>query len=176
MLLAILLLIKISNMEMNFLILGIAALIPLVVGFIWYNPKVFGTAWMQAVGISEEKLKEGFNMPLVFGLTLVFGFFIAFMLQSGVIHQIALTQLTMHFAKDPTTQAEIANLMSKYGHEFRDFRHGMIHGGMFGLLFAFPILAINALFDRKSWKYIFINAGYWLVTLMLMGGVICKFA
>lgn len=163
-------------MSPNFLILGLAALVPLVLGFIWYNPKVFGNAWMQTVGLSEDKMKEGFNMPLVFGLTVVFGFLIAFMLQSAVIHQIALYQLTMHFADDATTKAEIANLMNKYGTEFRNFHHGVIHGGMLGALFVFPIMAINALFERKSWKYIFINAGYWFVTLMLMGGIICKFA
>jgi hypothetical protein len=32
------------------------------------------------------------------------------------------------------------------------------------------------LFERRSWKYIFMNAGYWIVSMMLMGAVICKFA
>ena len=162
---------------MNFLVLGLTALVPLVIGMLWYNPKVFGTAWMKACGFTDsEKMKEGFNMPLVFGLTLVFGFLMAMILQSCVIHQVAIGQLTMHFKDDPTTKAEIASLMTKYGNEFRDFRHGVIHGGILGVFLIFPIIAINALFERKSWKYILVNTGYWLVTLMIMGGIICRFA
>ena len=164
-------------MQMNFLVLGLTALVPLVIGMLWYNPKVFGTAWMKACGFTDsEKMKEGFNMPLVFGLTLVFGFLMAMILQSCVIHQVAIGQLTMHFKDDPTTKAEIASLMTKYGNEFRDFRHGVIHGGILGVFLIFPIIAINALFERKSWKYILVNTGYWLVTLMIMGGIICRFA
>jgi hypothetical protein len=33
-------------------ILG-AALIPTVIGFLWYNPKVFGNAWMAAADMTE---------------------------------------------------------------------------------------------------------------------------
>jgi len=38
---------------------------------------------------------------------------------------------------------------------------------------ALPIIGTNALFERKSAKYIFINAGYWIVTLGVMGAIIC---
>lgn len=29
------------------------------------------------------------------------------------------------------------------------------------------------MFERKSWKFIFINSGYWIVNLTIMGGIIC---
>jgi hypothetical protein len=32
---------------MNFLAVPLAAVIPILVGMIWYNPKVFGNAWMK---------------------------------------------------------------------------------------------------------------------------------
>jgi hypothetical protein len=38
-----------------------------------------------------------------------------------------------------------------------------------------PILATNALFERKGFKYIAINAAYWIITLAVMGGIICQF-
>jgi len=47
---------------------------------------------------------------------------------------------------------------------------------MAGILFALPILATNAMFERKSFKYIAINAGYWIITIGLMGGVISQWA
>jgi hypothetical protein len=70
---------------MNYLALGIAALIPLIVGFIWYNPKTFGKSWQNAAGLTDEKLK-GANMPLIFGLTLVLGFLLAMMVNILVVH------------------------------------------------------------------------------------------
>jgi len=65
--------------------------------------------------------------------------------------------------------------MTKYGEVHRTFTHGMVHGGMGTIFIAFPIIAINGLFERRSWKYILIHTGYWLISLVLMGGVICAF-
>ena len=63
--------------------------------------------------------------------------------------------------------------MADYGAAFRTFKHGALHGAMTGVLLAFPIVAINALFERKSWKYISIHAGYWIVTLSGIGAILC---
>ena len=51
----------------NILAIVLAALIPMIMGFIYYHPKVFGRAWMQSLGLTEEDLKKG-NMAVVFGL------------------------------------------------------------------------------------------------------------
>lgn len=50
--------------EINYWIIPIAALIPMITGFIWYNPKVMGTIWMQAAEMTDEKIKSG-NMILI---------------------------------------------------------------------------------------------------------------
>jgi hypothetical protein len=65
--------------------------------------------------------------------------------------------------------------MDNFGTDFRTFKHGMLHGAIAGLFFMLPILATNAMFERKGFKYIAVNAGYWILTLMIMGGVICQF-
>lgn len=79
---------------------------------------------------------------------------------------------------DPSTEIGgiMKKLMDTYGNNFRTFKHGVLHGVIVGLLFVTPIMAINALFDRKSWKYIMINAGYWTLTLALIGGLVCQFS
>ena len=46
-----------ENFSMNWLAILVSALIPLIIGAIWYHPKVFGTAWMHATGITEAKIK-----------------------------------------------------------------------------------------------------------------------
>lgn len=166
-------------MELNFLILLAASLIPLVIGFVWYNPKVFGTAWMNATGMTEEKAK-GANMPLIFGLTFLFSFMFAFILQTMVIHQFSVFSLMANEPglNDATSEAGkyFADFMSKYGNNFRSFKHGVLHGTITALFLILPVIGVNALFERKGFKYIAINVGYWMVSAALMGGVICAFA
>lgn len=161
----------------NFVTLFLSALIPLVIGFIWYNPKTFGTAWMKAADMTEEKM-QGANMAIIFGLTYIFSVFAAVGLFTAVIHQSHIFSL---FQGDPgfmeegsETMNKIAALMEEHGHKFRTFKHGALHGTIAALFFATPVMTINALFERKGFKYIIINVGYWVVSFLLMGGVICQ--
>lgn len=157
-------------MEINFFAILVAAVSALVVGFVWYNPKVFGNAWMTASGMTEEKIKGG-NMAKIFSLALLFAFMLAFMMQTVVIHQMGAMSLT---GGDPSsTLPSYAAFMADYGDAFRTFKHGAFHGFIAGIFIALPILGTNALFERKSAKYIFINAGYWVVVLTIMGAIIC---
>jgi hypothetical protein len=48
-----------------------------------------------------------------------------------------------------------------------------LHGAIGALFFVLPVLGINALFERKGWKYILINVGYWVLTLAIMGAILC---
>lgn len=159
-------------------ILALAALVPLIIGFVWYNPMVFGKAWMFAAEVNEEKLKTG-RMFVIFLLTYVLSFFIAVILKSMVIHQDHLFSILLDEPGFGESRSEIGmlydNFMSKFGHNFRSFRHGAFHGTIAGVMFAMPVLAINAMFERKKFKYIAINSGYWIVSLAIMGGIICKF-
>jgi len=157
-------------MEINFLAIIAAAISALVVGFIWYNPKVFGNSWMQAADMNEEKIKGG-NMAKIFGLAFFFAILLAFSLQFLTIHQTgALGMIGGDPAKAlPSYEA----FMADYGTAFRTFKHGALHGTIAGLFIALPIIGTNALFERKSAKYIFINSGYWIVTLAIMGGIVC---
>ena len=156
-------------MEINFLALLVAAVSALVIGFIWYNPKVFGNAWMQAADMTEDKIK-GANMAKIFILAFIFAFLLAMSIMPMVIHQMGAFSLA---------QGELGVLpshdtfMADYANEFRTFKHGAFHGVLGGLFIALPILGTNALFERKSAKYILINSGYWIVTMGVMGAIIC---
>jgi len=167
-----------TMIELNIWIIPVAALIPMVIGFIWYNPKVLGTAWMEAAGMTEEKI-QGANMGLIFFLSFLFSCMLAFAMFGLTIHQLGLQSLLLSepdFAKEGS---EIYNyfqhFVEHHGSKHRSFGHGALHGFVGGLFIALPILATNALFERKGWKYILINAGYWIITLTLMGGVVCHF-
>jgi hypothetical protein len=158
-------------MEFNILAILVAAISALVVGFVWYNPKVFGNAWMQAADITEEKIKSG-KMGKIFALALLFAFFLAFSMQVLVIHQMGAWSM-IGGEKTAETLPSFQAFMDDYGTAFRTFKHGALHGVLAGIFIALPIIGTNALFERKSAKYILINSGYWIVTLAIMGGIIC---
>lgn len=165
---------------LNFPILALAALVPLLVGFIWYHPKVFGTAWMQAAGVTPEQGKDA-NMLKIFGLTFILSLMLAMLLQVMVIHQFSLYSVVADTVKQPGDTSTpdglwLKNAMDTYGGKFRTFKHGTFHGFISGLFLFLPIIGVNALFERKSAKYIFLNTGFWTVCAMIMGGIICQFA
>lgn len=152
-------------MEINFLALFVAALSTLVVGFVWYNPKVFGTIWMKESGMTEEKMKGG-NMLLTFGLSLLYAFFISFIIQMLTIHQFGALGMV---GGDPSiAKPSYEAFMADYGMAFRTFKHGALHGFMTGLFLVLPVIGTNALYERRSFKYTLVTGGFWIVCFMIM--------
>ena len=110
---------------MNWPAFIVATLVPMVLGFIWYNPKTpMGAAWMKETGMTDEKMK-GANMGVIFGLSILFSFLMNFFIVSHVvIHQWgALSLLNNH-------PEELVRILSEYKNEFRTFPHGMLHGAL----------------------------------------------
>ena len=157
-------------MPFNIYAVLVAALSSFVVGSIWYNPKVFGTIWMNETGMTEEKAKNG-NMAKIFGLTFIYSVMFAMSMPSLTIHQMgALGMIGGDAAKAlPSYTAFLAD----YGDAFRTFKHGAIHGFLSSIFLALPIIAINGLFEQKSWKYIAVTAGYWTIVMTIMGAIVC---
>lgn len=147
-------------------------------GFIWYHPKFFGTAWMKLNGFTPESLSKG-NMPLIFGLCYLFGVMLSAALVSITIHQMSIHSI---FAGDPALKdpnsvysVDLKHVMETYGNRFRYFRHGALHGAIAAFFVAFPVIGTNAVFERHGFRYIAIHTGYWVLTLSLMGGCVCQF-
>jgi hypothetical protein len=159
-------------MEFNFLAILVAALVPMILGFLWYNPIGFGTVWMAEAEMSEEKIKGG-NMAVIFGVSFLLSILLSFFTQVLTIHQMGALGM---IGGDPSAEGVLPSFqafMDDYGTNFRTFRHGALHGFLAGIFIALPIIGINALFERKSWRYILINAGYWTIVLVIMGAIIC---
>jgi len=162
--------------KLRFYYVFLAALIPLITGFIWYSNALFGRAWMKASGTGEDKMKGG-KMILVFLLTYVLGFLLASMLMPIVIHQAGVFSVMANEPgiTDPNSEAGkyLADFMSRYGHNFRTFKHGAFHGTLAAIGIALPVVGIISLFERRSFKYVAIHTGYWILTMALMGGTVC---
>jgi Protein of unknown function (DUF1761) len=160
-------------MQLNYWLILATGLIPIIIGFVWYNPKVFGEKWMDFVGITEESMK-GANMPLIFILSYLFGCMLSLILHTAVIHQMGFESV-FDGDKTPEVLAYKKNFYELYGTRFRTFRHGVIHGVLTAIFVALPVIGVNALWNRKSAKYIFIHVGYWVISMGLIGGVLCAF-
>lgn len=128
----------------------VAAIIPMVVGFIYYHPKVAGGAWMKANGFSLENMKP--PKPVLYGLALFLSFLLAGFLAINV------TGPGQDHAPD--------------GHSYITFQHGMVHGIILTLTVVTPILGTLAIFENRGLKWAVVNIGYWLITLMAMAGTL----
>ena len=138
--------------NVNWLALVVASLSTLVVGFVWYHPKVFGTIWMKEIGMTEEKAKNS-NMALVFGLSVVLAFLVSFFIM-----------MLVFLGGDPEHPHGVEPFMT--------FKHGALHGTMLGLFVILPVIVTNGLFEQRSFKYMMIVTGYWVVSFGIMGGII----
>lgn len=163
-------------MLINWLVVLGAGFIPLIIGFIWYHPKVFGTAWIKASGVSVDNAKQS-NMLMIFGFTLLLGIFLSSAMMSMTIHQMHMMGTLVNITGFGQEGTEVNNyymdFLAKYGGEFRTFKHGALHGVIGGIFIVLPIVGVNAMFEQKGIKYILINTGFWTTCMALMGGVIC---
>jgi len=159
-------------MVINWIAISLAALSSPIIGFIWYNPKVFGTIWIKEAGIKMEGEKpNGSEMAKMIGISVIYAFFIAFFLQSVVIHQMGANSAAMNIPNvDPSV---LENYMKAYGETYRTFKHGVLHGFITGLFFVLPMIGTNSLYEKRSFKYVLVSGGYWIVCCMIMGGIIC---
>ena len=118
-------------------------------------------------------------MMVIFGVSLLLSFLLAMELQFLVIHQFSVYSILANEPgiKDPNSDISkyLSDFMLKYGNNFRTFKHGAFHGTIAGIMLSLPIIGINSLFERKGFKYIAINVGFWIVCMALMGGLICAY-
>lgn len=141
-------------MQINWIAIALAVLSNFALGFIWYNPKVFGSMWLRSIGKDPATFKPNMKkMPYIMLASLVGAFFMAFVMYMIIT--------VGHAAEGPQGT----------GHE-PWFGHGMLHGFMIALGTAIPILIMNGLYEEKKTANILIHLGYWIVSMMLMGGII----
>ena len=131
-----------AAVDINYLAVLAASLVGFVVGFLWYGP-LFGKPWMIAVGLDPEVVRNS-PKPRMQRI-----FTISFILQYIMAYCLAM------FLGNET-----------------DAALGALYGFLTGLPWIAFAIAINALYEGKSFKYMLINGGYWTVTFTLMGLII----
>jgi hypothetical protein len=136
--------------SINWLAVLVAGVSAFVLGGVWYSPALFGKAWMAENKMTVEDVKKG-NASKIYG----WAFILSLVMSAN---------LAMFLADTPAECT--GNCAQK-----TDIIWGTIAGFLAGL-WPFCGLAIVGLFEHKPAKYIFINGGYLLVALTLMGAII----
>ena len=125
---------------MNWLAVVVATVAFFVVGAIWYTA-LFGKIWQREVGLSEEQLKGGANMPLIFGTCFALEFIVC---------------LTVGHMFDFLAPSDRAKMMIAVG---------------LALGVMAPAIGINYLYQRKSLKLFLVDAGHSIVGMAAVGAV-----
>ena len=143
--------------QMNFMAILVAAIIPMIMGFLYYHPAVFGKAWMNANGFTKEGMGNG-PKPAFYLLALVLSFFLAMWMWAWTTGVGGVEQMQV---KDPVD-----------GHSYVTFKHGLAHGLIFGLFIMLPVFGTMAIFEKRKFSWAFVNWGYWTITAILMCGIL----
>lgn len=170
-------------MNINFISLILAALVPMVLGFIWYHDKVFLNTWLKETGITREKMNSG-NMFLIFGGSFLCAVILAFSMNLIAYHDSFVMGALFYetagtMAPDPNTVAGqwAKTYMDNFAQSNHTFKHGAFHGLVIaGVFIATPIIITEALYEQRSWRFILVKIAYWCISLSLMGGIIASMA
>lgn len=118
-----------------------------VLGFIWYNPKTFGKAWMKSAKLTEADAKNG-NMALMMGgsmlMSAVIAFFFTFWVHQG--------------PEDP-----------------QKFLHGAFHTWKISLMIVIPVMISNSLYEQRTFAGTLVNIGYWALAIAICAGMVFQF-
>lgn len=130
--------------DVNYISIIAAAVASMAIGFAWYSPAFLGKSWMKEMGLTKDKMKEmKKEVTKIYIVSLVMSLVMAFVLAQFV----GLTLIT--------TLGAALEL-----------------GFWIWLGFIATIMLTEALHSSKSVKLYSINAGYQLVSILVMAVII----
>lgn len=130
--------------SINWLAIVVAAIVPMILGALWYSPVLFAKQWMQHIGKTEEEVKKASASPAaMYGVTF-------------------LCALVMSY---------VMNYFVTYTSSFT-FMQGVKIGFATWLGFVVTTHLASVTFEFKPKGLYIINMGYNLVAFVLMGGIL----
>ncbi len=131
-------------MEVNWIEIIAAAVAAMVLGFLWYGP-IFGKQWIKLSGMTEAKMNEAKKK----GMTKSY----AIMMVSALVMAYVLSMFIGNAGANTLTDGAMVGFLSWFG-------------------FAATIQLSKVLWGSDSWELYYLETGYYLVSLSLMGGII----
>lgn len=131
----------------DYLAVFLAGIAAMVLGALWYGP-LFGKSWMRMAGLTKESIKA---MKMTPAVAMTIGFVAALVMAYVLAHTLAFAQAYMN-------TSGVAS--------------GLSSGFWMWLGFVAPVSLGVVIWEGKPWKLWFLNGGYYLVSLLLMGAII----
>jgi hypothetical protein len=135
--------------SLNYVAIVVSAVLLWVLGAIWYSPALFAKPWMEILGIKKE---EGKKSGLMLGMAASF-----------------LGDLVLSFIL-----ANIISWANAFGFAASAFGFG--NGCVMGVLMWMGFIASpnlpQGIYEGRPFKLFAINSGYWLVGLIIVGGLL----
>ncbi len=125
----------------------VAAIIPMIIGALWYSPVMFAKKWMALIGKTEEEIKKSMNPMKMYGLSFIAYLVMAYVLAHIVIYSTAYTGSS-------------------------GFGAGMQAGFWIWLGFVLTTNSSTVLFESRPSGLYWMNVFYYLVCILLMGGLL----
>lgn len=142
------------DLNMNYIAIIVAGLIPAIIGGIYYGP-LFGKAWMNSLGKTEEELKPN-NMAIAYGGSVLM----------AMLLSVSLNFVIQLVHKDVNEAGEL------FINTHATFGHGALHGALIGVSFLVPVIVSLGIFHKFNWKTNLLNAIFWTLCLAVMGGIL----
>ncbi|MCB1201588.1 MAG: DUF1761 domain-containing protein [Leptospiraceae bacterium] len=140
-------------LQINFWAVLVCIISNVFIGFLWYGP-LFLKPWAKEVGIDADKKPSAAEMiPSM--LMMIGG---AFLTAYVLAHSIEVWR--------PSVWGHSGDLPS--------WQYGM-YASMFSFIgFYLPPLLSLVAWEKKSWKLFSINAGYWFISVTVMGQILAN--
>ncbi len=129
----------------NYWAVIVAALVSMILGMLWYSPGMFGNVWMRLSKLSKKDIDAEKSKGM--GGRYFLGFVGAFIMSFVLAHFVDYAEATT-------------------------FSGGLQAGGWIWLGFIATTMLGMVLWEGKSWKLYCINSGYYLVSLLINGGIL----
>ncbi len=132
------------NLNVNLLAVLVSAVVQMFIGYVYYHPKVFGNAWMKLVGITAKDIESKKSQTgKTYGLMFVASLVMAYVLA-----------IFVQYAGATTATA------------------GAMVGFWAWLGFSATGMFSSMLFEGRPMKLFAISAGYLLVSMLVVGGLL----
>lgn len=130
--------------SINYAAVFVSALVSMGLGFLWYSPVLFGKPWMKLMKYTEKSMKAAQQkMGPMYGLSFVASLVTAYILSFFI------------------NATAVASLLDGFQLAF-----------MAWLGFEATVMLTDVIFGSKKWALFTINAGYQLVSLLIMAGIL----
>lgn len=134
--------------SVNYLAILVAAIIQVAIGSLWYGP-LFGKPWMKLIGMTDQHMQDAKAKGM-----------------GGSYAMMAVGALVMNWVLATFITSAEAH------YQLWTASYGIHIALLLWLGFILPITMGSMLWEGKSWKLWFLNAGYYLVTLCITGALL----